>query len=653
MKTTFSFLLLAATSVSAQVTPVAPARPARVTVPAERPDTPRPDRAPRPLLPLAIDPLLAPSAPAMDIEWMIDHITPPPAPVAPAMPVEWLVAPEAPMPARKAEPVMPLEWLMTPPAAPAPMAAPLPQGTPARPTPAPRPLIDRFELERLSDEARLQAELARDMAREQSRFDREQVMEQARIQSEMAREMAMQQRQNSLEQVRIQQDLIREQAQQVRQHAAEIASSVHFDYSFSHNERVTPPAPWRTQDVGDSLYRFARDLFNRGEWGQAASAFRNLPQRFPNSTYASEAGYYEAYSLYRIGGTPDLRAAVAALEAQRSKYPNARSRTEATNLNTRILGVLASRGDAQAKAQLDAIAAGQGATCDKEEQTVQAEAMNALSRSDAANVNELITRVLARRDECSAPLRRTAVFLVGNRRDAQAVSILAGVARNDPSNSVRMEAVNVLGRLPSDEGAGVLEEIARGAEDDVQRAAVRALVRHPSSRARTYIRQLVERDDVSERVRSEALSAFNAERATAEDIVWLRALYARLQSPTLKSRALSAITRVGGADVDQWLVTIASNENERSELRATAMRRIGTTMSIADLGRLYDQATQQRFRREVISVLGKRKEDAATDKLIDIVKNGTDPALRTSAISALTDKNDPRATTLLLEIINK
>lgn len=121
----------------------------------------------------------------------------------------------------------------------------------------------------------------------------------------------------------------------------------------------------------------------------------------------------------------------------------------------------------------------------------------------------------------------------------------------------------------------------------------------------------------------------------------------------MKSRALSAIVRVGGPDVDQWLVTIASNENERSELRATAMRRIGTTMSVADLGKLYDGATQQRFRREIISVLGKRTEDAATDKLIDIVKNGTDPSLRTSAISALTNKDDPRATQLLLEIINK
>jgi TolA-binding protein len=174
---------------------------------------------------------------------------------------------------------------------------------------------------------------------------------------------------------------------------------------------ATAPAPWAGQeDVADSAYRVARELFNRGEYGQAAQAFRVLPTRYPNSAYAPEAAYYEAFSLYRIGGTNELRQALTALEASKTKYPNAKSRTEMTNLATRIRGALARGGDAQAAAELSRTANEQGATCDREEQSVQAEAMNALSRSDAGNVNELITRVLARKDECSVPLRRTAIF---------------------------------------------------------------------------------------------------------------------------------------------------------------------------------------------------------------------------------------------------
>jgi len=100
-------------------------------------------------------------------------------------------------------------------------------------------------------------------------------------------------------------------------------------------------------------------------------------------------------------------------------------------------------------------------------------------------------------------------------------------------------------------------------------------------------------------------------------------------------------------------VTLARDDNQPSEIRATAMRRIGETMSVPDLARLYDTATNRRFRSEVISVLGKRKEDAATDKLIDIIKNGTDPTLRSSALQAMVNKNDARSQQLLLEIINK
>ena len=652
---TVSATILHAQGVPPRREPPVPASPPRATIP--RPVeavAPLPDAALPPGLDMPL-PMLAPLP--GELPMALESLLTPLPPLAPlmALPGEFPMMADVPMA---------IEAIVAPDA----MLAPLPPhglmpGLPAIPDPffqGSPPRASRVDTIRDREEARRLAE----MAREQAALERELQMQLNRDQVELQHQQSALQRELQLqlnrEQNEHQRALAREQSEMARLHA-ELARAEAMDqarirtadvrgYSTS---GVYAPPPWAGQDVGDSAYRAARALFNRGEWGQAAAAFKGLPQRFPNSAYVPESQYYLAFSLYRIGGTPELREALAALEAQRAKYPNARSRVESSSLATRIRGVLAARGDAQAAAELARISSDQGATCDKEEQAVQQEAMNALSRSDAANVNDLITRVLARKDECAVPLRRTAVFLVGNRRDAQAVTILAGVARNDPSIDVKVEAIGVIGRLPSDDGVPVLEELSRSDDERVQRAAVRALVRHPSARARQSVRTLVERDDVSERVRSDALAAFNAERATADDIAWLRALYARFQSPTLKSRTLSAIVRVGGPEVDQWLVTIASSETERSELRATAMRRIGASMSVADIGRLYDGATQQRFRQEIISVLGKRTEDAATDKLIDIVKNGTDPSLRRSAISALAGKNDPRATQLLLEIINK
>ncbi|HEX6314813.1 MAG TPA: HEAT repeat domain-containing protein [Gemmatimonadaceae bacterium] len=484
------------------------------------------------------------------------------------------------------------------------------------------------------------------LQRELEAQNRELLRENDRIAQQAIREAEMEHRQAAREA----EQAIREAQIAARTDLFHDAPAYHWS---SGDLRVTVPAGWAKQDVADSVWTRARALLNRGEWGQAVAAFRSIPQQYPNSAYAPEAAYYQAFGLFRIGGTSELREALSVLESSRTRYPNARSRAEAASLVTRIRGVLAQRGDAQAAAELRASASEQGVTCDREEQSVQAEAMNQLSRMEGSNINELITRVLARKDECAIPLRKTAVFLVGSRRDAQAVSILSGVARSDPSVEVRAEAINIIGRLPNEEGVTVLEELVRSDDERIQRTAIRALVRHSSARARASVRSLVERDDVSERVRSEALSAFNSEQATADDIAWLRALYGKVTTPSLKSRTLSAIVRVGGPEVDQWLVTLASDDNQPSDIRATAMRRIGQTMSVADIGRLYDGATNRRFRAEIISVLGKRKEDAATDKLIDIIKNGTDPSLRSSAIQAVVSKQDARAQQLLLEIINK
>lgn len=684
MKTTWILAALAG-SVSLGNAQQATTRP---PAPVNQPATPA--RAPRPakaVVPgaweLTPEAPVAVTLPSLDVPLPLLPLEAPMALAAPMVTPAPMVDITAPLPALSGQwPSMTIETPIAPfPAEPPALGWPQGQG-PTAPPPvrSPRAIeadVDRFirEVDR-AEAARIRSTEAQDRAaqrqveqlanqaiRQLEQQERTAQRQQEQLAAQVIRDLEQQERQ----QERLAQQAIRQQEMQERQaqRALDLAvrttqgqshatvAHVEAMLSATHDYSITVRSPWAPQDVADSAYRVARELVNRGEWGQAVQAFRSIQSRYPNSAYAPDAAYYQAFALYRIGGMTELREALSALEAQKAKYPNAGSRTEAATLATRVRGVLAARGDAQAAAELKATATSSGGSCDREEQTVQAEAMNALSRSDAGNVNDLITRVLARKDECAVPLRRTAVFLVGNRRDAQAVSILAGVARNDPSVDVRVEAIGVIGRLPNEDGVAVLEQLTRADDERVQRAAVRSLVRHPSARARTSVRGLVERDDVSEKVRAEALSAFDAERATADDVAWLRALYAKVTTPSLKARTLSAIVRVGGPEVDQWLATIARDDNQPSEIRSTAMRRIGETMSVADLAKLYDGATQQRFRSEIISVLGKRKDDAATDKLIDIIKNGTDPQLRRSAISAVASKNDARATQLLLEIINK
>ncbi|MEP7344350.1 MAG: HEAT repeat domain-containing protein [Gemmatimonadaceae bacterium] len=415
------------------------------------------------------------------------------------------------------------------------------------------------------------------------------------------------------------------------------------------------PEASHPEDPADSLYRQARELLNRGEWRRAVTTFKDITAKFPNSSYVPDALYWQAFALYRIGSGGELREALQLLEAQRTRYPNARTQSDASALRTRIRGALAARGDASAAEQIARTASDSTQRCDQEDIAVRAEALNALTQSDPDGAAPVLQRVLARRDECSVMLRRNAVFILGSkRRDASATATLIRVAKTDPSVEVRGAAIEWLARLPGEEALTTLEELSRNSDDErIQRTAVRALVRHSSDKARQLVRSIVERSETPERLRLEALGAFEKERVNADDVAWLRTFYGRTDNQRIKQRVLSTLGRVGGPDVDQWFLTMVRNTDEASEVRITALRRVGKSLAISDLSKLYDTSAERPIREELIGIFANRPDNEATDKLIDIVKTGTDPNLRRMAISALSQKKDARTMKFLLELVEK
>lgn len=416
---------------------------------------------------------------------------------------------------------------------------------------------------------------------------------------------------------------------------------------------TSPRSAWAPNDQADSAYRAARQLLNQGEYRRAAAAFRDITAKTPTSAYAADALYWQAFALYRMGSTPELRTALEALQTQRTKYPGSRMQNDNEELTMRIRGALARDGDTE-QARIVRQYSDSTGRCDREEQAVRSEALNALVQSDVEGAMPVLQRVLGRKDECSASLRRTAVFLIGSKRgDVSALNTLAGVAKTDPSYEVRAQAMEWLARVPGEEALSTLEELARDTSERISRTAVRALVMHPSPRARTYVRNVVERSESPERLRLEALSAFDKERSTAEDITWMRTLYGRTENPKIKARIVSTLSNIGGTEVDQWMMTVARNQDEDSDTRRYAMRRVGRTLPIPQLASMYDASSERPLRESLIEALATRTEAEATDKLIDIVKTGTDPQLRRQAISALTRKKDPRTMRLLMEIIDK
>jgi HEAT repeat protein len=438
----------------------------------------------------------------------------------------------------------------------------------------------------------------------------------------------------------------------------------------------------------DSLYRRAREALNRGEYTRASTLFQSLEQRYPRSRVAPAALYYRAFALYRAGGTDELRNAVAALKAQQDRYPEAATDPDAAALRTRLYAALAARGDAEAASALRAATAG-GATCDKEDVEVRAEALNALAQINPPEARPTLKRVLARRDECSVRLRRSAVYILGRNGSAESAADLLEVVKADPDPSVRSDAIMMLARSSGAETVRVLETIFNESTDDrTRQAALAALRNKEGPEATRVLRGIIERADVSEKMRAEAISqlagrAVNASEVrmargvsgqtavggvsvtavgparpvvpeNSEEAAYLRSLYGKSASTSIKSSIISALARMGGATNEQFLLGIVKNREEETRLRRDALSRLRVSaLSIDELGKLFEALSERDLRSAVIRQLATRQEPEALDKLIEIIKSGTDPQIRKEAVGALARRDDPRATKLLLELLEK
>lgn len=417
---------------------------------------------------------------------------------------------------------------------------------------------------------------------------------------------------------------------------------------------TSPPRAWAQADPADSLYRLARETLNRGEYARAADLFSSITQRFPNSAYASDARYWRAFALYRIGGTNELHAALAALQENNRGYRQASLQADAGALAARIRGALAMKGDPNAARDVKSDATQSGEACDREDLAVRVEALNSLGQTDPESTTPILKRVLARRDGCSASLRRAALWLLGRRTDAESTGLVMNAAKSDPDIRVRADALRFLAAMPGDQAISTIEEIARTpGNEELQRAAVSALGRSDNPRARQSIRAIIEKTDLSENLRASALASVDAEHSV-DNGAYIRSIYPRLDAPRLKAAAIRAAARIGGNDNDQWLLSIVRNANEPVDVRAMALRYAGrSTIPIGDLVGMYDGAADRPLREQLISLYAQRTDPQATDKLLEIAKKGTDPDMRRMAISALSRKNDPRTKQALLEIIDK
>jgi tetratricopeptide (TPR) repeat protein len=418
-----------------------------------------------------------------------------------------------------------------------------------------------------------------------------------------------------------------------------------------------PPEPWAKADPADSLYRLAREAMARGDYKRAAEIFHRIPERYPQSAYAGQALYYEAYSLYRSGGEDDLGAARDRLNQLKQRDAKI-WKTDGAVLLTRVCGELAKRGDEACAADIEQTAQKDppvqaNKPCPDEDDDDRIAALNALMQMDADRALPILKKVLARRDACSGNLREKAVFLVSQKRTPETANILMDVARSDPDPDVREKAVFWLSQVPG--STGLLEEILKGnGDENIKEKALFSISQQHEPRAQQVLRDYALRENESEDLREKAIFYLGQNRST-ENTEFLRTLYSRLTNQDLKEKVLFSLSQQRGAGNEQWLMNIAVNPKEDIELRKKALFWAGQSgVSISELSQLYDRMADTEMKESLIFTLSQRQSDrAAIDKMFDIAKNEKDPELRKKAIFWLGQSHDPRVQQFLMDLINK
>jgi HEAT repeat protein len=429
-----------------------------------------------------------------------------------------------------------------------------------------------------------------------------------------------------------------------------------------------PPAPWARLDPADSLYQLAREALSRGDYKRAAEIFHRIPERYPQSAYAGQAMYFEAYALYRVGGAEELGTARDRLTTLKQRYP-AIAKKDGDPLLTRVCGELAKRGDESCSITINQTAEGnedvtsrtvsppgtQGRSCpsDDDDNDDRIIALQALMNMDADRAMPILQKVLARRDACSAGLRRKAVFIVSQKRTDQTANILMNVARNDPDQETREQAVFWLSQVPG--STPLLEEILKGSGDEeIKDKALFSLSQQNEPRAQQILRDFAGRENENSDLREKAIFWLGQRHGT-ENTEFLRGLYSRLTNEDLKEKILFSLSQQKGAGNEQWLMNIAVNPKEDIELRKKALFWAGQSgVAISELASLYNRMNDSEMKEAIIFAFSQRQRDpAAMDKMFDIAKNEKDPELRKKAIFWLGQSRDPRVQQFLIDLINK
>ncbi len=416
------------------------------------------------------------------------------------------------------------------------------------------------------------------------------------------------------------------------------------------------------EEPADSLFRVGRQLMADGEYRRAADVFKLVADRYPQSKSASDALYWRAWSLQKLGADRsnkgDLDDALATITRLERDYPRASNLTDAQSLRSTIRSTQASLGDPKAARDVAGAAKGlseqRSCPVSSADDEVRMAALDGLMSMNSADAIPILQDVLKQRDPCRVELRKKAVFLISQKRGPEVASTLLDVARSDPSVDVRGEAIQWLSQSRSEAAIPALDSVLfQSKEDEIRKKAIFALSQLArDEKARASLQRAAQDERMPEELREEAV--FWLGQSKAVDLTFFKNLFRTTKNPDLRKKIAFSVSQVRTPEATAWLLDVAKDKSFDVDIRKDAIFSLsqGRQIDVEGLQTIYNGARDEpEIQEQVIFVYSQTRETTAVDKLMEIAKS--DPKLenRKKAIFWLGQKNDPRVKQFLRDLL--
>ncbi|HET8713152.1 MAG TPA: HEAT repeat domain-containing protein [Gemmatimonadales bacterium] len=190
-----------------------------------------------------------------------------------------------------------------------------------------------------------------------------------------------------------------------------------------------------------------------------------------------------------------------------------------------------------------------------------------------AQALELLAQI-ARRDP-DADVQREAVETLGELQDGRAYTLLVEFARTHPVSDVRREAVETLGETGrTDSVIAILDVVAGGSDDeDVAREAIETLAELDDPRALARVARIARRSSGSVDVRRAAIEKYGEHAPADSAVALLKGILASEAPEDIYDEVLETLEELeGGAGIPVLIDAARSHPNR--EVRADALRRL-------------------------------------------------------------------------------